>query len=122
RGLALNGYGSWTVKKEVVARGVEADECYVLGTHQPSVPDVAIEIVWTSGGLDKLEAYRGLGVREVWFWRESRIEVHALRGATYERIQRSEMLPELDIEKMATFVEGPDQTAAVRAFRAWLRG
>ncbi len=38
-------------------------------------PDLAIEVIWTSGGIDKLESYRGLGVGEVWFWREGRMEV-----------------------------------------------
>jgi hypothetical protein len=40
-------------------------------------------VIWTHGGLDKLEIYRGLGVREVWFWPEGRIEVHSLRGGRY---------------------------------------
>ena len=31
RGLDLIGCGSWTVRKEAQARGVEADECYILG-------------------------------------------------------------------------------------------
>jgi hypothetical protein len=31
----------------------------------PQVPDIAIEVVWTSGGIDKLEVYRGLDVPEV---------------------------------------------------------
>jgi len=122
RGLALNGYGSWTVRSAPKARGVEPDECYVLGTHQPKAPDLAIEVVWTSGGLDKLEVYRGLGVREVWTWREGRIEVHALRSEQYQPIARSELLPDLDLEVMTSFLQNPDQTAAVRAFRAWLRG
>jgi Uma2 family endonuclease len=122
RGLALNGYGSWTVKSALRARGVEPDECYVFGTHKPKAPDVAIEVIWTSGGLDKLEVYRGLGVREVWTWRDGRVEVHALRGDHYEQVPRSELLPDLDLGVMASFLQNPDQTAAVREFRAWLRG
>jgi Uma2 family endonuclease len=122
RGMALNGYGSWTVKHAPKARGAEPDECYVLGTERQKAPDIAIEVIWTSGGLDKLEVYRGLGVREVWIWREGRIGVHALRGERYEPIPRSELIADLDLDKLASFLEGPDQTAAVRAFRAWLRG
>jgi Uma2 family endonuclease len=122
RSLALNGYGSWTVRSAPKARGVEPDECYVLGTHHPRAPDIAIEVIWTSGGLDKLEVYRGLGVREVWTWREGRIDVHALRGEHYQGKPKSEILPDLDLEVMASFLDGADQTATVRAFRAWLRG
>ena len=51
-------------------RGVEPDECYVFGdAPDPERPDLAIEVVWTRGGIDKREIYRALGVRELWFWR-----------------------------------------------------
>ena len=63
--LSLKAYGSWTVKNAPLERGAEADECYVLGNHRPEVPDLAIEVTGTGGGLDKLEVWRGLGVREV---------------------------------------------------------
>lgn len=53
--IALDGYGSWTLKDEAVARGVEADECYILGDPEADRPDLAIEVIWTSGGLDKLD-------------------------------------------------------------------
>ncbi len=69
-GIELEGFGSWIVKSEPRARGVEADECYIVGpiTETPQRPDIAIEVIWTSGGLDKLEVYRGLEVSEVWIW------------------------------------------------------
>jgi Uma2 family endonuclease len=57
------------------------DECYIVGPDQnKEVPDLALEVVWTSGGLDKLEIYRRLGVGEVWIWKDGRITVHALRA------------------------------------------
>jgi hypothetical protein len=47
-----------------VERGVEPDECYVLGdVAEPARPDLAIEVVWSSGGINELEIYRKLGVR-----------------------------------------------------------
>jgi len=80
--LPLNGFGSWTLRDAPGERGAEPDECYVLGDARGrDRPDLAIEVVWTSGALDKLAVYAGLGVGEVWFWREGRIEVHVLRGA-----------------------------------------
>jgi len=120
-GLSLNGYGSWTVRSAPRERGIEPDECYVLGTHRSETPDLAIEVIWSSWCIDKLEVYRGLGVREVWLWREGRIEVLALKDEHYARIQRSELLPGLDLERLAGHAQEPDQTQAVRAFRAWLR-
>lgn len=119
--IALDGYGSWTLKDEAVARGVEADECYVLGDPEADRPDLAIEVIWTSGGLDKLDLYAPLRVREVWFWEEGRISVHVLRGGAYVEAPRSEVLPGIDLALLARFVARTDQSAAVREYRAALR-
>lgn len=120
-GIDFNGYGSWTIKSAPKERGVEPDECYILGIERKAAPDLAIEVVWTHGGIDKLEIYRGLGVREVWFWREGRIEVYGLQEAAYTSISRSVLLPDLDLELLGSFVDRPSQSQAVREFRAALR-
>ena len=44
-------------------------------------PDLAIEVVITSGGLRKLAAYHRLGVREVWFWIREALQIYELRAA-----------------------------------------
>ena len=36
---------------------------------EDGVPDIAIEVVVTSGLVDKMAVYAGLGVPEVWLWR-----------------------------------------------------
>ncbi len=120
RGLSLNGFGSWTLKKRKEDRAVEPDECYSLGRRR-AVPDIAIEVTWTHGSIDKLEVYRGLRVREVWMWEDGSIEVHALRRVGYERLTRSELVPDLDLEGLATFIDGDDQSGAVRRYREALR-
>ena len=123
RGWDLNGYGSWTLKDALAERGLEPDECYVLGGAPKDVPDLAIEIVWTSGGLNKLEIYQTLGVGEVWIWkRESGVTVHLLRDGRYEEAPRSALLPELDLKLLDRFALSTNQAQAVRAFRAALRG
>lgn len=120
RDLDLNGYGSWTIRNKLAERGLEPDECYVLGSHEPERPDLAIEVIWTSGGIDKLEVYRGLGVPEVWMWNQGAIEVHVLRDGAYQRIAQSELLPDIDLAHLASFLDEPSQTRAVRAYRASL--
>jgi Uma2 family endonuclease len=120
--IEFTGYGSWTIKSAERERGAEPDECYVLGNEPPERPDLAIEVVWTSGGIDKLEVYRGLGVKEVWFWKEDRITIWELDGERYSEIERSRLLPDLDLVKLAGFLDLASQTQAVRALRAWVRG
>ncbi|MDQ3038003.1 MAG: Uma2 family endonuclease [Myxococcota bacterium] len=119
RGLDLRAYGSWTVRG--ADRGAEADECYTLGESARSVPDLAIEVVWTSDVGAKLEVWRGLGVPEVWIWKDGRIAVHVLRDDRYEQHEQSALLADLDLALVARLVPRPDQIAAVRELRAALR-
>lgn len=124
RDIALNGLGSTTFRKEAKERGVEPDECYVLGEDYEAkeFPDIAFEVLITRRGLDRLAIYEGLGVPEVWFWRRGGFEIYRLTEAGYERRDTSEFLPGLDFGRLASFVEMRSHTQAVRAFLAELRG
>jgi Uma2 family endonuclease len=115
------GVGSWTLKKEDLERGLEPDECYVLGTERKSSPDLAIEVNWTHGGLDKLEIYGKLGVPEVWLWTDGLLKVYRLDDANYVEAARSIVFPKLDLAHMASFLDQPSQPEAIRAYRAALR-
>jgi Uma2 family endonuclease len=121
RDIRLAPYRSWTLKQAEQA-GVEPDECYVFGGDDATRdrPDLAIEIVWTHGGLDKLELYRTLGVAEVWFWIDDRIEIHVLRDGHYARAERSRWLPDLDPALLCALIDRPF-TDAKRELRAALR-
>ena len=121
RDIPLFGYGSTTFRKEEKAAGLEPDECYCRGGDR-EIPDIALEVVVTHGAIDKLEAYRGLGVREVWVFEKGVFRVLALHGETYEAVAASEILPEVDLAQIARYASQPDQHAALRAFRADLRG
>ena len=67
-----------------------------------------------------LDAAR-LGVREVWIFEAGAFRVVTLRPAGYEPIAASEVLPGLDLARLAHHVAEKDQHAALRAFRAELR-
>jgi Uma2 family endonuclease len=123
-GVAIEGYGSWTLKDEREDRGAEADECYTVGRQardDDDRPDIAIEVIWTSGGIDKLEVYRKLGVREVWFYERATLRFFALRGENYAEIPRSEMLVTLDPDLIVRCMGEASQTDAVRALRNAMR-
>jgi Uma2 family endonuclease len=128
-GVDLEGYGSWTLKKKRAKRGAEADECYTVNRRasERDRPDIAIEVIWTSGGIDKLEVYRKLGVREVWYYERGSLKFFALRGERgredYVEIPRSTFLPHLPVDLLLAGMLDPSQsqTAAVRALRQALR-
>lgn len=110
------GLGSTTFRNQETQGGTEPDECYCIGTEK-EFPDLAIEVVVTSGGVDKLEIYRRLGVREVWFWQNSQIKVHCLCGDRYEEMSQSQLLPNLDLGMLAEYVMMSNPLMAVLEFR-----
>jgi Uma2 family endonuclease len=122
KGVGITPYGSWTLESKEAARGVEPDECYVLGDiAEPERCDLAIEVAWSRGGLDKLEVYRKLGVKEVWIWKAGAIDVFALRDEQYVPIERSQLLPGIDLPALLQFVDVRPMTRAVTEYRASLR-
>lgn len=123
--LQFTGFGSTTYRRPEMERALEPDECYVLGEGKET-PDLAIEVVVSSGGIDRLAVYVGLGVPEVWFWVDGRIAIYHLNEARdgYEEAERSALLPELDPMELAGIIATTgdyDQTRAVRSFRERLR-
>jgi Uma2 family endonuclease len=125
--VPLEGYGSWTLEDEKEDRAAEPDECYTIrrvAKSDEDRPDIAIEVVWTSGGINKLEVYRKLRVREVWFYERGKLRFFALRRQAgedvYSEIPRSELLPQVPVGVLLACMQEPDQTAAVRALRAAL--
>ncbi|HET7539459.1 MAG TPA: Uma2 family endonuclease [Polyangiaceae bacterium] len=119
--IEFSGYGSWTLEGGERDRGVEPDECYVFGdVREPTRPDLAIEVVWTSGGIDKLEIYRKLGVREVWFWRRGQLTADLLRGDAFVEASESAVLSGIDLGELASFLDRPTASLAIREYRAAL--
>ncbi len=120
--------GSPRVKKQLKKAGAEPDECYCLG-EEKSIPDLAVEVIITSGSINKLETYQRLGVTEVWLWQANRLKLYHLREETpsrfeetygYELLSSSELLPELDITRLEQCVFVSDQIQAIDQFERGL--
>ena len=108
--------GSTTFRKPVKKGGTEPEESYCIGTEK-ELPDLAIEIIVTSGGVDKLEVYQILGIKEIWFFKNNQFEVYILQGENYQQSLESELLPNLDVSILAEYAIAPDPLQAVLAFR-----
>jgi hypothetical protein len=103
--IDLSRYGSWTLKHAPAAAGLEPDECFILGPDQVKpIPDLAIEVIWTSGGIDKLEIYRRLD------------------GDRFERVERSRLFPGLVLDLLVSLLDRPTALQAIRALRPALAG
>jgi Uma2 family endonuclease len=97
RDIAFFTSGSQTLRRQLKDAGLEPDASFNFDVDR-DLPDLAVEVIWTTGGLAKLEIYRRLGVAEVWFWTAAGIVVHELVDDAYVAQRRSPRLPELDLD------------------------
>jgi len=121
RNVPLYGYGSTTFRREAAERGAEPDECWVRGGTLREMPDIALEVVMTSGGIDKLAVYAGLRVPEVWFYEGGAFRLFRLGADGYAPIDASVAVPELDFVLLTAYAGRTDQHEAVLEFRDRLR-
>jgi len=113
--------GSWTLKKREVGTGKEPDESYCLGSNTDGFPDLAIEVVESSGGTQDVEKYRRLEIQEIWFWQDNKLSVYCLEERSYERRDRSQVLPALDLSLLEEHIRYPDPFTAILDFREKIR-
>lgn len=120
---------STTLRKPENNAGEEPDESYCIGTDK-EFPDLVIEVVVTSGGINRLDMFRRLAVREVWFWQNERFKLYHLREKNptqftetfgYQPIDRNELLPNLDIDLLTDCIRNPNPLGAAKQFRQHLR-
>jgi len=119
QGIFFQPTGAMTQEKEGVV-SAQADESYCIDSVK-SIPDLSIEVVFTSGSISKLERYKALGVPEVWFWEDGLLKLYHLRDGSYESIERSQLpgLNNLDFEllRRCILMAETDAGEAIRSFR-----
>ena len=120
KGIRFYTRGSKTLGSLQLGGRKEPDESFNLET-QKEIPDIVIEVVVTSGRVNSLEIYRRVKVPEVWFWRKGKLALYRLRDEEYKQVERSELLPELDLTLFVRCANIPDQYDAVVEFRNQLR-
>jgi Uma2 family endonuclease len=108
--------GSMTLKREPKQAGKEPDCCYCIATEK-EFPDLAIEVVFSSGGLDSLEIYKRLEIKEVWFWQDDRLKIYVLDNHEYQQSDRSLILPELNLKLLQKYILTPNIRLAIKEFR-----
>jgi len=124
--IDLYSCGSATFRKAAAQRGLEPDESYCIGSDK-DYPDLAIEIVMrqvaaganTTRLLDRLEIYKGLGIPEIWIWKNGQLTIQQLNseGTEYRSTERSQFFPDLDLAHLTHFINPVAEPPMIRAFR-----
>lgn len=120
RGIRHYRRGGFTLEVSGYASGTP-DESYSISKRR-AVPDIVIEVIITSGSIDRKELYKPLRVSEVWFWQANQLKVFHLREEEYQEVSQSEFLPDLDLALLAQYVGYPDQYDAIQEFLALIQG
>ena len=114
-GIRFYGRGGYTLEEPGYASGTP-DESYSVDTKR-AVPDIVIEVIVTSGTINRKELYKPKKVPEVWFWKYNSIKIFRLNeGGEYEEVERSGFFPHLDPTLLLRYIAMPDQYDAVQEF------
>jgi Uma2 family endonuclease len=135
--ISIVGDGTLTLRREVLNRGLEPDECYYVQTPAPPAtegefdlsanppPDLAIEVEISRGSISKMPIYGFLKVREVWRYKAGRVvPMHLTSSGEYRIAKASLASPDLDMVQFNKFLkQAVDETVhdAIKALRKWVR-
>lgn len=114
------GLGSTTFKSRDKQAGKEPDKSYCIGTDK-DIPDLAIEVIYTSGGVNTLGIYQRLAVGEVWFWQDKKLEVYCLQDGSYQQQVQSKLLPNLDLALLSQYIIVSDPLEAIVEWRKQIK-
>lgn len=120
KGIRFYKRGGYTLEAPGYASGTP-DESYSVGTKR-EFPDIVIEIIITSGTIDRKELYKPKVIPEVWFCKSDIIRIFRLNAAgEYYEVERSGFFPDLDKVLLLRYIEYSDQYDAVVAFTQAIR-
>lgn len=115
RNIRFYSTESVTLGSKSITGRKEPDESYSFYS-QKDIPDLVIEVIITSGNIDVLQIYRRIGIREVWLYQDDLLSIYALNDEQYLKIDRSQLLPELNVSTLTKYITHPDQYDAVSEF------
>ena len=120
KGIRFYKRGGFTLEEPGYASGTP-DESYCIGTDKET-PDIVIEIIVTSGTINRKELYKPKKVPEVWFWKKNEIKIFSLtEQGEYEEVNRSGFFPDLDPNLLLQYIAMLDQYDAVQEFERVIR-
>ncbi|MBN3941488.1 Uma2 family endonuclease [Nostoc sp. NMS9] len=107
--------GGYTLEEPGYASGTP-DESYSIGI-KGEVPDIAIEIIVSSGTINRKQLYKPKKIPEIWFWKSNEMKIFSFsEQGEYEEVNRSGFFPDLDPDILLRYITKPDQYDAVTEF------
>jgi Uma2 family endonuclease len=114
KGIRFYMRGSATLGSKEIGGKKEPDESYNIHSKK-LIPDLVIEVTVSSGGINKLELYKRLGIPEIWFWEDGLLKIYHLQE-NYQLVEKSSLFPDLDFKILTKYITYHDQYDAVTEF------
>jgi Uma2 family endonuclease len=136
--MPIKSGGSTTMRRQLHARGIEADESFWIASAQrmkgrrrldlrrDPPPDLAIEVDVSRSCLDRLAIYAALHVPEVWHLEGDDLRFYVLGPkGKYELAENSRSFPMITPSILLHFLEkarkAGNENPVIRSFRVWVR-
>ncbi len=133
RNIDVQPSGSMTLRRRSLRQGLEGDQSYSIEHAAETLgqadiercpPDLAIEVNHKHASIRKLPIYAGIGVPEVWRWRNESLTVLRLQDGQYQERTDSVALPGFPLDQLRLALSRRNdvsQTALVREFQNTLQ-
>ncbi|MEL6437836.1 MAG: Uma2 family endonuclease [Cyanobacteria bacterium J06621_8] len=95
-------FRSTTLKNHPLA-AKEADVSFAFGKDK-DFPDLAVEVIFSSGGVADLQKYQALAIPEVWLWSKNLITFYQLENNSYQVIENSKYLSNIKSSQIISFI------------------
>jgi Uma2 family endonuclease len=136
-GKSVQGFGSTTLRREDVGKGLEPDEGFYVGRGDQMAgpmdidlsrdppPDLGLEIDIYASSLNRMDIYAALRVPEVWRFDGENLYVYRLLdNGSYEQVERSVHFPTLPLTDFVQFLRTTQkltEDALIEPFVEWVR-
>ncbi len=92
-----------TLKQKDKSVGKEPDTSFCFNNLK-LIPDLAVEVIFSSGSVEDLDKYQKLGVKEIWFWLNNRLEIYVLVDDRYQKQNNSNSLADLNVQLLDKYI------------------
>ncbi|MEM9163004.1 MAG: Uma2 family endonuclease [Cyanobacteria bacterium P01_F01_bin.4] len=134
--LKIKAYGSTTLTREDLEKGIEPDSCYYIQRADQLVtrkldlsiappPDLAVEFDITSSSKRRFSIYRQLQIPEVWRYTQNKgVIIYKFHQGEYLESETSptfSMITGKVITRFLNLSDTEDDNGMIRSLRQWLR-
>ncbi len=115
-GMEANDFGSTTLNRETLDRGIEPDTCFYIQNaargqgietkaSESLSPDLVLEVDIASSSASKMSIYRAMEVPEVWLYRRQVLSIQWLEDGQYTDAVNSRAFPMVSVDQLNQWIE-----------------